>query len=168
MKGLLKKHLGNWDLFRAALLEYRNVPRSDGISATQMMFGRRQRTRLPSLPQAHDSIPEDERARVHQEREEKPEPKQEKQVEFLKGERVRVQDPFTKEWTIHGTIQEKMNERTFKIMRDNGKLILRNRKFIKRCTDSKIDVSLNESNDSADTGVRRSERLKKKVSFQRM
>ena len=49
-KHLLAKCLYTGEDFNAALLEYRNTPRADGYSPAQMFFGRRQRTRLPTLP----------------------------------------------------------------------------------------------------------------------
>ena len=38
------------------LYEWRNVPRSDGYSPAQLLFGRAQRTSLPTLPSQNTSI----------------------------------------------------------------------------------------------------------------
>ena len=50
-KRLLKKVNSNWETFRIALREYNNTPRaSDGVSAAELMYGRRLRTELPAVP----------------------------------------------------------------------------------------------------------------------
>ena len=51
VKALLQK-TKNFDEFREALAEWRNTPRADGLSASQLFMGRRQRTALPILPTA--------------------------------------------------------------------------------------------------------------------
>ena len=47
MKSLLRKSLDAKTNFEAALLEWRNTPRSDGFSPAMLFLGRRLRTRLP-------------------------------------------------------------------------------------------------------------------------
>ena len=56
MKYLLTKCDGIWGKFRPALHEWRNTPRADGISPAQLMFGRRQRTTLPVLNKAYNTV----------------------------------------------------------------------------------------------------------------
>jgi len=55
-KKLLGKCLKGGEDFGAALLEFRNCPRADGFSPSQLMFGRRSRTALPALAAAFRPI----------------------------------------------------------------------------------------------------------------
>ncbi len=55
MKFLLKKTIERKEDFEAALLEWRNVPREDGVSPAQLFLGRRQRTQLPQVDLYTDS-----------------------------------------------------------------------------------------------------------------
>ena len=52
LKRCMAKNRGNWSLFLIALQDYNNLPRSDGVSASDLMFNRRQKTRLPALESA--------------------------------------------------------------------------------------------------------------------
>ena len=50
VKNILKKCVSSGADSDYMLYEWRNVPRADGYSPSQLMFGRNQRTCLPSLP----------------------------------------------------------------------------------------------------------------------
>ena len=50
VKNILRKSASSGFDADTMLYEWRNVPRSDGYSPAQLMFGRAQRTSLPSLP----------------------------------------------------------------------------------------------------------------------
>ena len=50
VKNILRKCATSGSSADTALYEWRNVPRADGYSPAQLMFGRAQRTSLPSLP----------------------------------------------------------------------------------------------------------------------
>ena len=50
MKNILRKSLSSAANADHMLYEWRNVPRSDGYSPAQLMFGCAQRTSLPTLP----------------------------------------------------------------------------------------------------------------------
>ena len=52
MKMLIKKCDETGENFHLALLEWRNTPREDGFSPAQALFGRRQKSLLPSRPEA--------------------------------------------------------------------------------------------------------------------
>ncbi|XP_059098387.1 uncharacterized protein K02A2.6-like [Tigriopus californicus] len=56
MKMLLQKYENNWRYFRQSLLEWRNVPRADGLSPAQWLFGRRLRTQVPGHPASYDCL----------------------------------------------------------------------------------------------------------------
>ena len=59
MKRLLEK-TSSWREFREALREYRNSQRYDGLSPAQWLFGRRQRTHAPAMPQAYNRLSNEE------------------------------------------------------------------------------------------------------------
>ena len=50
VKNILRKCATSGSSADTALYEWSNVPRADGYSPAQLMFGRAQRTSLPSLP----------------------------------------------------------------------------------------------------------------------
>ena len=50
VKNILRKCAVTGSSADSVLYEWRNVPRADGYSPAQLMFGRAQRTSLPSLP----------------------------------------------------------------------------------------------------------------------
>ena len=56
VKNILRKCSTSGSDAEHVLYEWRNVPRSDGYSPAQLMFGRAQRTSLPSLPIQHHPI----------------------------------------------------------------------------------------------------------------
>ena len=56
MKNILRKSLSSAANADHMLYEWRNVPRSDGYSPDQLMFGCAQRTSLPTLPSQNMSI----------------------------------------------------------------------------------------------------------------
>ena len=164
MKNLLKKQMGNWELFKSALLEYRNVPRSDGLSPSQKMFGRRQRTRLPVLQQAHGIINMKDR----KVKEENQVEEEEDQKEFQVGQRVRIQDPHTNKWDSFGFIKKSFHQKRSYEIEIDGKTFIRNRKFLK--AEAERNSMNEEKHRSAKSGgknseVRRSARLQKKVVF---
>ena len=49
-KNILRKSMSSGEDADRMLYEWRNVPRSDGFSPAQLLFGRAQRTSLPTLP----------------------------------------------------------------------------------------------------------------------
>ena len=57
VKNILRKSMSSGSNADFMLYEWRNVPRSDGYSPAQLMYGRAQRTSLPSLPS--QSVPID-------------------------------------------------------------------------------------------------------------
>ena len=50
VKNILRKSMSSGEDADRMLYEWRNVPRSDGFSPAQLLFGRAQRTSLPTLP----------------------------------------------------------------------------------------------------------------------
>ena len=132
MKHLLEK-TSSWEEFRIALREYRNTPRHDGLSPSQWLFGRRQRTEIPALPTAYDRISDDVLAEHEARRREKvasyPESKFDlPQLEV--GMVVIMQEPVSKRWKWKGTIVEKRSQRSY-LIESNGRRYLRNRRFLR-------------------------------------
>lgn len=113
-KRLLKKLDYNWEAFNKALLEWRNVPKTDTASPAELMFGgRKQRTLLPSISPSALFEPKEEEA-------------------FPLDVQVRIQDPKTKTWDLQGTvIGPRDHGGSFRVLLDDGREVLRNAKFIK-------------------------------------
>lgn len=106
VKYLLMKYNGNWREFNIALHEWRNIPKNNKASPSELMFGKRTRGLLPQY------IPSSE-------------------PEFNVGDKVMVQDPHSKRWTQKGEILSiRENNSSFEI-EINGKTYLRNKRFIK-------------------------------------
>ncbi|QQP31608.1 Uncharacterized protein FKW44_025261 [Caligus rogercresseyi] len=57
MKHLLLKS-ESWITFKESLLEWRNIPRDNGLSPAQWLFGRRLRTSIPATSSAYERITE--------------------------------------------------------------------------------------------------------------
>lgn len=154
-KNLIKKCHGNYQNFKRSLLEFRNTPRQDGYSPAQMMFGRRQRTRLPALPQAYDpidwEIAEEKRAMGREKMKENHD-KSAKSLQPLNiGQKVRLQNPLSKIWDKTGTINDvRQNGRSYEIQLKSGKNILRNRHFIKPITHFQEEQNREEITKSSD------------------
>ena len=136
VKYLLEKYQGKWEEFLLALLEWRNTPRQkDGKSPAQMFNTRRQRTLVPCLPSAYDSIPDPEAPR-------KLLPTK-LTCEFEKleiGDRVLLQHPKSKRWDTSVTvIESRPLERSYLIQTDDGTIKLRNRRYLRKSPVANID-----------------------------
>ena len=138
MKYLLTKCQGNLVNFRQCLAEWRNTPRADGFSPSQIFFGRRQRGLLPTLPSALKPIDQDQLATAVAKRHcpesklEKVHPASNVLATLEKGQRVRVQDTKSKKWEQQGVVQSiRATGRSYEIDLDNGSKVLRNRRFIR-------------------------------------
>jgi len=142
-KSLLEK-VDSFQEFRRALLQYRNVPRSDTglLSPAELFFGRRQRRQLPELPSpsiipTKPPAPSIESINSHRKEKSK----------LGIGQKVLVQDALTKRWNIPGIIKERRKDgRSYIISRDEGFDLLRNRKFIKEDPKALFDKNLKSKN----------------------
>ena len=63
VKQLLEKCSLEGECFESALYSWRNVPRGEGSSPVELLFGRKQRTALPTLDRHHAQINLEEAAR---------------------------------------------------------------------------------------------------------
>jgi hypothetical protein len=180
MKHLLLKCLESKEDFFSALLEWRNVPRSDGFSPAQMFLGRRQRSLLPALPQALAPVDQEqahlsrqlEMGRTSHYYNSKAKPLQVLNI----NDTVLVQDHSSKKWQRQAKILGKSaNGRTYALV-SNGKHFVRNRRFLRPVTSvtslppppmqSSMQSSMQSPSMSPDeptSNLRRSERLEKKM-----
>ena len=136
MKHLLEK-TSNFMKFRKALREYRNTQRHDGLSSAQWLFGRRQRTDVPALPQAYKRLSNDEVEFYENRRREEVESKVKNSPRSLPqlsvGQIVLVQNPLTNRWRSRGTITKMRDQGRSYYVNIDGKEKLRNRRFLRPC-----------------------------------
>ena len=103
MKKLLKTNK-NWEEFEDALLEWRNTPRADGLSPSEWVFGRRQRTSIVAHPSTYQRLSSEAFSKAEDSREMGIEKKIAKAKDtrehkkFEVGQRVVAQDPKSKKW----------------------------------------------------------------------
>merc|ERR1712020_191772 len=137
MKHLLEK-TSSYAEFNKALREYRNTPRADTVSPSQWLFGRRQRTDTPALPQAYKRL-SDEEVEYHENRrreevEDAAKKRSHRSLPPLSiGQLVLIQHPITNRWTSRGTITEKRSRGRSYYVDIDGKQFLRNRRFLRPC-----------------------------------
>ena len=139
MKTLLAKHNSNWTAFRSSLLQWRNVPRTDGLSPSQWLFGRSTRSITPTHPSQFDRIPDQGFTKAESRREEMEEKTKKdynNQAHELPklhlGSQVRVQDHQTGKWDTLATVKEVCkNGRSYEIEFANGRTSHRNRRRLR-------------------------------------
>ena len=136
MKSLLAK-TKNFKAFRHALREWRNTPRFDGLSPSQWLTGRRQRTEAVAAPEAYQRINDadvqaHEARRGHRHEQVKANVDQASRAlePMQPGDAVMVQDHKTRRWTIEATIIARRNRRSYEIDID-GRTHVRNRRFLR-------------------------------------
>ena len=150
VKGLLEKTGGKLNAeFRQALFEWRNSPRTDGYSPAQMVFGRRQRSSLPTLPNALEPIDKQDAAQRREQTRNKSQARQEASRELppLKvGQKVRVQNHNSNQWNLIGqVIKQREHGRSYAIHMEGGKTYIRNRCLIRPFHNATKSVKINES-----------------------
>ena len=127
MKFLLKK-CKKWDDFKIALREWRNTPRSGSSkSPADLMFKRRQRTKLPVSEKVGVSFSGDSLPSVLEEKSH-----EEVHQQLPIGAHVLVQDSKTKKWDTKGkVIGKRASGRSYTVETDDNKVITRNIKYLK-------------------------------------
>lgn len=143
LKALVKK---NWktnsldrESFDLALLEWRNTPRSDGISPAQWLTGRTQRTLLPACNSVYDPLVESDFLRGREKREvakdkaKKQYDKNARKLPQLKvGDQCRMQDPKSSMWQqIVEIVKIRKGGRSYVVKGTSGQTFLRNRKYLR-------------------------------------
>ena len=158
------------DTFFDALAEYRNTPRADGYSASQLFFGRRQRGLLPTLPSTltfDAKIP----LAAHTQRQKSTavvESRYNARASDLPplhvGQAVLLQNPLSLRWEEKGQVEEIRNDGRSYYVAVNGKQLLRNRRFLRPY---KVEVEVaqpQQGHEDAEPApnLRRSDRIKKR------
>lgn len=137
MKTLLEKCSSDWVTFRSALLQWRNTPRSDGLSPAQWLFNRRQRTLNPAHPNNYSRLSDQQIAEAEEKREEINSATKMRKDEHSKklqplpiGSSVRVQDPVNGKWRSTATIHDIRDNGRSYIIQENGRHFIRNRRHL--------------------------------------
>ena len=150
-KRILKK-TSTYQDFLYALMEQRNTPREDGISAAELFYGKRQRTFLPILSSQLSKMVEN-RHKIYKNRISKATDIYSRRggsslSTFQKGQLVRVQNEKTKKWNKIGKITD-LNPRKSNLSSNmsyeievDGKKKIRNRKFLRLVKSNQFKDSL--------------------------
>lgn len=137
MKALLEKYASNWVEFRSALLQWRNMPRSDGLSPAQWLFNRRQRTLNPAHPCTYLRLTDHDLKQAETKREEirtyikHHKDEHSKELPPLNiGSDVRVQEPVSGKWKSTGTVKDIRKDGRSYIIESDGRQFVRNRRHL--------------------------------------
>ena len=152
--------------------QHMSAPNMSGKSPAQMFFGRRLRDRLPHLPGANDLEVADAKAGADN-RKLLMEQQENQHGTHLRplsiNQTVLVQNPITKSWDDQGIITKvRPLGRSFEVLMDSGKTILRNRTFLRPIigkhilAQDQLPDSTNEPTDQQPRTLRRSERILKR------
>ena len=176
VKRLLEKTHSTGEDFQYALAHYRNVPRADGFSPAQLMFGRRQKGGLPIMEEQLKIDPNNfMKGREAREKTEKgavlAHNKRARSLPELNvQDKVLIQNPNSGRWDCKGVINAiRESGRSFIVQDSYGKEFLRNRKMLRLDVAASDDppllniVSQEVKAASAQSELRRSERLQKKT-----
>ena len=131
-KYLLIKCEANKQDYQYALYQWRNMPRQDGYSPAEMLFGRRQTMNIPTLP-VHHLRPVNPTARdnKHKENVNRYNLRSRNAKVIEEEEVVWLQNPKTRRWDSKATVNEKLSDNRFRIKLPNGKESLRSRCHLK-------------------------------------
>jgi len=141
VKHLVRKCQTTGEDFRLALLEWRNVPRADGISPAMIVFGRQQKSLLPCLPDVYKSRNVDtltqERLRSQQSASSERSKDKEPREEFSVGTKVNTKTANSKIWQYAGEVVELSHSgRSLWIQNDEGFRTRVNRRQCRSTTSS--------------------------------
>ena len=135
----------DWERLCRSLLQYRNTPcRKDGLSPAQKLFGHPVQDHLPahrrSFAQEWQKASQ-ESEQIYQSSQKQRESTYNKHAHAMEelriGSRVALQHPRSKLWDVYGTITDVRPHRRYFIKTDTGRVLVRNRRFIrKRCPPS--------------------------------
>ena len=135
MKSLIAKCREAKEDFDSALLEWRTTPKEDGPAPANLFFNRQLRTQLPRVVRAERNTTDIQ----HQQRQQQFTKASERfhdtsrpLQQLIVGQRVAVQDSHTGQWTEHGEVtQVREGGLSYHVKTAAGKLLLRNRKFLR-------------------------------------
>ena len=122
--------------YHRRLSEMMNMPRQDGYSPAEMVYGFRQRSDLPALPVAYERIDMTDAELSRQAVRDSVKDNHDKRTVSLPlasvGDKVVVQDPKSKLWNKFGSVEGiYRNGRTYLVKMENGNSYYRNRKFVR-------------------------------------
>ena len=167
-KHLLTKCNQTGKNFQRALSAWRNIPREDGASPAEIMFGRKQRTKLPTLP---SQLSSSDRAAAVANRDKMGQKHTEyfnKTVKplsvFEPGQLVRVKDHLSNKWDKTATIISRRKDNLSYVIVMNGKEYVRGRRLLKSTPPPQAETINSPEPDLAtdeDKGPRRSTRTRK-------
>ena len=167
-KYLLTKCTQTGEDFQRALNAWRNIPREDGASPTEIMFGRRQRTKLPTLPSQLSSTDRatavanrDKMAQKHTDyfnKTAKP------LSVFEPGQLVRVKDHASDKWDKTAIVLSRRKDNLSYVIDMQGKEYVRGRRLLKSAQPNQaemIDTPEPSQEETENKGPRRSTRTRK-------
>ena len=116
------------------LYEWRNVPRSDGYSPTQLMFGRAQRTSLPTLPSQNIPVNFNSAASSKDAAHARAKFDHDKSklslASFSPGQAVYLQDSKSSAWDKHGIIVSVRPDRLSYVINVDNRFFTRPRRLL--------------------------------------
>ena len=190
VKKLVKKTTRAKESFSQALFEFRNLPREDGYSPAQMMLGRRQRGRLPTLAAALQQVDQKDASSTRRQLAKRGAENHNDHARRLQkleaGQQVYLQNPTSKLWDVTGEVTHiREDGRSYEVRTAEGTNMLRNRRYLRKksclkpageevqgqqnheVSQGQLDDSANSKPEKAKGAIRRSSRIaaQKKVHF---
>ena len=154
------------DEFHLRLLEWRNTPREAGLSPAQIVFGHSLRSLVPAHRRSfhrkwHKTLEDFNRTVFEKKKisEDRYNLTSKPLLHLHMGEEVRIQNPKSKIWDECGTVVGVGKNRDYLIKLPNGKIMWRNRKFLKE--DKYVGEGMDTTGEDS-TPPRRSPRHEKK------
>jgi transposase InsO family protein len=152
IKNMIKKCITHNDDITAGLLAIRNTPLQCGSSPAQLLMGRQLQEQLPTFHMQNDNSSK----RDLQTERQKQKKQYDKQIRttkehtsylFRKGQHVRLRNPTTCEWSLKGTIVDRIAPRSYTIkLAEGGNVIRRNTQHIRRIYSLTVDKETIEKN----------------------
>ena len=173
MQHLLMKYNANWSDFQSALLEWKQIPRSDGLSPAQWLFNRRQRTQTAAHPSAFSKLSDDD---LHSHEIRREEIKDSAKNHFNQTSKslpvlqvdddVLIQNHRTMRWDLHGKILDVRDDGRSYLLNLNGSQTFRNRQFLKPLLKSSFSNHDRSTTCYQGPSSRKTTRFKKRIQFQ--
>ena len=137
IKYLLLKCSATGQDFGEAIHAWRNVPRADGYSPAMLLFGKRQYTKLPTLPFQHMLIDRQEalekKSKCLQRTFDNFNDRAVQRPELALGDKVIVQDPISKLWVNKGEISQLVDDGlSYLILTEDGQELRRGLKLVRK------------------------------------
>ena len=147
VKNLVIKCKAAKEDFALALLEWRNTPRSNGVSPAVLFLGRRQKSTLPGLESVYRPIPTDQIQKMASQKEqsasagEQGNDARSRALPALKvGDRVLIQHHASKLWDKKAVIEAVRDGGRSYIVRSDNKEYIRNRIYLRPDTTVSLEA----------------------------